>query len=300
MPKFYATLWESLSIESREEVMQHARFLEADVSQDPNILWLIIRETHLTAIHGVGLGPLELVQMKNNFGQLRQKPGVSIGEFKKDFDVLYEALLGAGVAATAQPELAMLFLSKLDPLRYAAMLAQLTNDATLGRAFPATLHAAWSVSSGWKTANVKTSGGSDLQSVFVLADDFTAGPTAGQQTKQAGRFTPSNKKKPPQSTIPQPERKLPNATTTETRTCRGCLVKGHIYRNCPDNPQRSPIPTPETKVMIARGEDDATDEDIFDSPPTFIINETSSRESSSIFFTATEVLLEQSSRTIHH
>lgn len=303
MPKFYATLWESLSIESREEVMQHTRFLEADVSQDPNILWVIIRETHLTAIHGVGLGPLELVQMKNKFGQLRQKPGVSIGEYKKDFDVQYEALLGAGVTATAQPELAMLFLSKLDPLRYAAMLAQLTNDATLGRAFPPTLHAAWSVSSGWKTANVKTSGSSDLQSVFVLADDFTAGPTSsksatsGQQTKQAGRFTPGNKKQPLQSTIAQPARKPSNVTTAETRTCRGCLVKGHIYRNCPDNPQRSP--TPETKVMIARGEDDAADEDIFDSPPTFIINETSSQESSSIFFTATEVLLDnQAGRSI--
>ena len=79
MPKFYATLWESLSIESKEEVSQHARFLEADIIQDPNIF--IIRETHLTEIHGVGLGPLEIVQMKNNFNQLRQKPGTSIGEF---------------------------------------------------------------------------------------------------------------------------------------------------------------------------------------------------------------------------
>ena len=190
----------------------------------------------------------------------------------------------------------MLFLSKLDPLRYAAMLAQLTNDATLGRAFPPTLHAARSVSSGWKTANVKTSGSSDLQSVFVLADDFTAGPTSsksatsGQQTKQAGRFTPGNKKQPLQSTIAQPARKPSNVTTAETRTCRGCLVKGHIYRNCPDNPQCSP--TPETKVMIARGEDDAADEDIFNSPPTFIINETSSQESSSISFMATGVLLD--------
>ena len=64
----------------------------------------------------------------------------------------------------------MLFLSKLDPYRYATMLAQLTNDATLGRAFPQTLHAAWSVASGWKTANVKIAGGSDMHSVFVLAD----------------------------------------------------------------------------------------------------------------------------------
>ena len=34
----------------------------------------------------------------------------------------YEALLGAGVTAMPQPELAMLFLSMLDPLRYAEML----------------------------------------------------------------------------------------------------------------------------------------------------------------------------------
>jgi hypothetical protein len=67
MPKFYATLWESLSIESREEVSQHADFEHADLNQDPNVLWTIIRETHLTAIHGVGLGALELVKMKNKF-----------------------------------------------------------------------------------------------------------------------------------------------------------------------------------------------------------------------------------------
>ena len=63
MPKFYATLWESLSIESREEITQHASFVQADLDQDPNVLWIMIRETHLTAIHGVGLGAFEIVQM---------------------------------------------------------------------------------------------------------------------------------------------------------------------------------------------------------------------------------------------
>ena len=67
-------------------------------------------------------------------------------------------------------------------------------------------------------------------------------------------------------------------------------MKGHIYCDCPDNPQRSQ--TLDTKIMIARGEDDAADEDFYDSPPTFIINETSKQEPSSIFFTATEVLLD--------
>ena len=87
MPKFFATLWDAMSIESKEEASQHAQFLQADTLRDPNMLWAIIRETHLTAIHGVGLGPLEIVHIKNKFGQLRQKPGMSIGEFKKEFDV---------------------------------------------------------------------------------------------------------------------------------------------------------------------------------------------------------------------
>ena len=59
MSKFFATLWKSLSVESREEVSQHAQFLQADLDQDPNVLWILIRETHLTAIHGVGLGALD-------------------------------------------------------------------------------------------------------------------------------------------------------------------------------------------------------------------------------------------------
>ena len=47
------TLWESLSIESREAVSQHVAFEQADHDQDPNVLWTIIRETHLTAIHDI-------------------------------------------------------------------------------------------------------------------------------------------------------------------------------------------------------------------------------------------------------
>ena len=166
--------------------------------------------------------------MKNKFVQHRQKPKRRIGEFKKDFDIQYEALLGAGVPATAAPELAMLYLSKLDPQRYANMLAQLTNDATLGRAFLQSLHAAWSVASGWKTANVKIAGGSDMQSVFVLADEVT-----GTKSESVGRFQPGNKKaKPPRDPLPGTQKQPSADPTAVTRICRGCLVKGHILRDC--------------------------------------------------------------------
>ena len=295
MPKFFSTLWESMSIESKEEVSQHTQFADADLRHDPNLLWTIIRETHLTKVHGIGFGPLEIVNMKNKFGQLRQKPGTSIGEFKKEFDLQYEALLGAKVPVTAQPELAMLFLSKLDPHRYATMLAQLTNDATLGRAFPQTLHAAWSVASGWKTANVKIAGGSDMHSVFVLADE-ASGPSSSKP-HHTGRSQSNTKKAQAVPSNPPPgPRKPASLPAVETRTCRGCFVKGHIYRDCPDNPKRES--TQDSKVMLAIGKDDKADDDLYDSS-AFIINDTDDTASSSIFFTTTEVLLDnQAGRSI--
>ena len=38
MPKFFATLWDAMSIELKEEASQHAQFLQADTLRDPNML----------------------------------------------------------------------------------------------------------------------------------------------------------------------------------------------------------------------------------------------------------------------
>ena len=51
-PKLYATLWETPSLESKEDIRQHENYEEADLAQNPNTLWTIIVETHATAIHG--------------------------------------------------------------------------------------------------------------------------------------------------------------------------------------------------------------------------------------------------------
>ena len=142
----------------------------------------------------------------------------------------------------------MLFLSKLDPQRYANMLAQLTNNETLGKAFAQSLHVAWSVASSWKTANIKIAGGSDMQSAFVLADGVTE-----TKSKSAGRFQTGNKKpKPPRDPLPGTQKQLSADPAAKTRTCRRCLVKGHILRDCPDNPLRS---STGSKIMIALSEE---------------------------------------------
>jgi hypothetical protein len=54
----------------------------------------------------------------------------------------------------------------------------------------------------------------------------------------------------------------------------------------------------DSTVMVATGEDDKADDDLYDSS-AFIINDTGNAASSSIFFTATEVLLDnQAGRSI--
>ena len=119
-PKLYATLWETLSLESIEEVRQHEDYLEADLQQNPYMPWAIIVET---AIHGAGpeMRELEIITLKAKLNTIRKKSNMTIGEFKKDFDDHIEIVTGAGVDPPPQPELAILFLTKLDPTRYAPM-----------------------------------------------------------------------------------------------------------------------------------------------------------------------------------
>jgi hypothetical protein len=117
-----------------------------------------------------------------------------------------------------------------------------------------------------------------MQSVFLLADDAAqvgAGPPrnpkAGRGSKLTGRGAAAagrssqqgDRKQSSVSTANSTSKPSGTSTTQETRTCRGCFVKGHLYRNCPDNPDRAPAE--DTKIMIAAGEDDTADEDVYDS-----------------------------------
>jgi hypothetical protein len=52
MPKFYATLWDSISVESKEIIRVRPGFDAADLEQDPNLPFVIIRETHLLEMAG--------------------------------------------------------------------------------------------------------------------------------------------------------------------------------------------------------------------------------------------------------
>ena len=278
-------------MESKEEIRQHEDYLETDLAQNLNVLWAIIVETHVTAIHGAGpaMRELEIVTLKNKLNIMRQKPNMLIGEFKKDFDDNIEVITKAGVDPVPQPELAMLFLTKLGPTRYALMMAQLTNDATLGKPFPQTLHAAWTIVLTWKAAGGRVQHGAEMHSVFTLADDDRKEPGRGGgrgRGRGRGRSGGRQGEKGPPSDQPQQK----SSHITETRTCRGCLTKGHLYANCPDNP------TNIQSAMVTT--EDAHSVDYDNEYDTAFVCTTEPQETL-VFFTTTDVLIDnQASRSI--
>ena len=293
-PKFFNQLWEYMSVESRQEITQHADYLEADLNQNPNMLFRIATETHVTAIHGGGaeLRNLETVRLLEKFNTLHQKQGMSIGEFKKLFDEQIIILAGAGVPEREEPELAMVFLTKLDVIRYGAMMSQLTNDASRGIPFPQTLHAAWSIASGWTTSGTKASVTGEMHSVLVLADNMgkqpRGGPGRGGRGGRGGGRGRTGGRSPSTPSDPGNGGKGPGREQqAEPRTCRGCLTKGHIWSNCPDNPDRHQS----SSAFVAIGEEDPGDEEAIYNA-CFMMNET-------VFFSPTEVLLDnQASKSI--
>lgn len=182
----------------------------------------------------------------------------------------------------------MLFLTKLDPARYAPMMAQLTNDAALGRPFPQTLHAAWTISSGWKTATTKIAGGADMHSVFVLADehrdnrDNRDNKGRGSKGRNPGKGKGDDKVKPRQQQTRTPQ--------TETRTCRGCLKKGHLWADCPDNTGQ-----PDKATALVVSHDPHIDDEELLYEAAFVID----ADNITVLFSNTEVLLDnQAGRSI--
>ena len=137
---------------------------------------------------------LEIITLKAKLNTVRQKSNMTIGEFKKNCDDHIEIITGAGVDPPPKPELAILFLTKLDPSRYAPMMAQLTNDATLGKPFPRTLHSAWTIASGWKGTNFRAHHGGEMHSVFTLADEDTR--DARGRGRRRGRGNAANRQGP--------------------------------------------------------------------------------------------------------
>jgi len=86
-PQFYASMIQLLSPESRDLVERHADFAANDLIGDPNVLWDLIKSTHLTNTTGGGeMSTLfNKVTMRKDFDLNYIQGKFSIIEFKDKF-----------------------------------------------------------------------------------------------------------------------------------------------------------------------------------------------------------------------
>ena len=246
-PQLYASMIQLLSPESRDLVERHADFAANDLIGDPNVLWKLIKATHCT--NTTGGGELSImfnkVTMRKDFDLHCIQGKTTIIQFKDKFVSSWKTLLANGEGEKSEPELAMMFLARLDMTRYGAMYTEMQNDANKGFPFPQTVMEAYTIAATRKEYRSSSGIGGDLTGVFAFADQhFTRAPATVVQAPAAAAAVAKS------STVNNGKR----SKWVEKRRCRLCKKVGHLQYQCPQNPDAT------VQVVIAADIEDDDDD----------------------------------------
>ena len=281
-PQFYASMIQLLSPESRDLVERHADFAANDLIGDPNVLWDLIKSTHLTNTTGGGeMSTLfNKVTMRKDFDLNCIQGKTSIIEFKDKFTNSWKTLLANGEAEKTEPELAMMFLARLDMSRYGIMYTEMQNDANKGFAFPQSVTDAYNIAATRKEYRGVTAVNGNLTGVFAYADQHVKRVPAAPAASAPMKGTTAEAKPDTSSQVAAPAKKW-----KETRRCRHCNKVGHLKFQCPDNPNTT------VQVVIAADIQDSSC-DAYDDFGTLVATFHDAGEHHVLLFSATDVLLD--------
>lgn len=228
-PKMYASIWATLSKESRQATTADGEYLVVLQAQDPNALFLMVRRIHFTAGDNAVTLARRIETLEQSFTDLRQSSGTSIHAFKTEFDLQLRTLQSVGVVAMPQDRLVIKFLNKLDTARHGAMVTQLENTQRAGGAFPATVEEAYGLAKLWKApASHNNFRSNRMESAYLLADEmcFFSPPRAKPPAGDTSKPSAGDANKPSAGDA----KKAPYA---ETRKCHICKQRGHLMAHCP-------------------------------------------------------------------
>ncbi len=115
----------------------------------PDLLWNIVVKTHVTEknVHDAHSRRLARLKMEQDFHEMKQRKGETITDFKSRFTDMGHTMIALGVDEPDQTEVALRFLNKLDPGRYARLQLEVRNGVEMGRAPPDTLASMYRVAS---------------------------------------------------------------------------------------------------------------------------------------------------------
>ena len=172
-----------LSHESQVLVREHPDYVASNgvEPKDPFALWRIVKATHATGgAAGIRLTSQELRRLEREWVAFQMGQQQTIGDFHLHFTQWMDRRIAAGLPALQMGDQVTIFYAKLDPVRYAALAAQMENDERkellAGREpVHGTLAQALAHVRGWKDPNVKQAAGGKRVSVFTAPDGGDGG-----------------------------------------------------------------------------------------------------------------------------
>ena len=197
-PSLFSVIWGQLSPASEQMVMQHQTWPQIAWRDNPLLLWLAIRDTHV--VQAIGQGQIDRMTAREQYGRLRQGALESLVNFKERTDEAIRALEAYAVEVLPQADLATDFINRLDKARYAQFQVDLQNNAMLGNIpYPDNLTDAFNKASRFKVVvpTQKANGNNDVitQSVFITDAESNKSNRQAYKPKSDKKARPTEEKK---------------------------------------------------------------------------------------------------------
>ena len=127
----FAYVLSKISRESLDEISRAETFAAMEVSRDPLVLWLLLKNTHMVAT--VSKVPAVVRKTaREEYERCKQGEFESIVEYKRQFDSKLDIYVACGNITLDAADQAMDFMYGLDDNRYADFKAEIINDIAKG------------------------------------------------------------------------------------------------------------------------------------------------------------------------
>ena len=237
-PAFFVKVWDQMSLCSQDRVKMAAGDAYADMMRKKDFMALV---KHVKASH---LGTTREVteedkrRVTESFSRLKQGAGESLAEFKARFDSALTTYDAVKEPRPTQTRLAVEYISKLDPVRFSTMRAEIENQRALHPSAdptPKTLAAAHELAATWKTTTSKPGPANDVPMFATGKDDDKASKSSSKTAAGGKEKADKGEEKDKDSSKGRGANSKEKGKKPSGKglSCHICSSKDHLVRECP-------------------------------------------------------------------